>query len=52
VRRPSGKGFGQVGETDAMFCLEPWLSEPVLLGMMEAAQADAPPVGGLQRGAA
>lgn len=52
VRRAPGEGLGQVSEADPVLLLEPWFAEPMLLGMVEAAQADAPAVGGLERGAA
>jgi len=35
-----------------MLLLEPSFPDPVLLGVMEAAQADAPAIGRLERGAA
>ena len=47
VRRALREQLGDVGEADAVFGFEPWLSDPVLLGMVEAAQADAPAVGRL-----
>lgn len=52
VRRAPGEQLGEIDEADAVSCFEPGLPDPVLLGVVERAQADAPAVGRLERRAA
>jgi hypothetical protein len=44
MRRTLREQLGDVGQADIVFGFEPGFPDPVLLGVMEAAQADAPTV--------
>ena len=50
--RAVGEQLGELGEADAVFGFEPGFADAVLLGVVEAAQADTPAVGRFEADAA